>query len=82
MDKNSKDYEDQLFAREQKKKQEAKGIIKLSKDQIEAKNKQLAKESEIRAETLPIVIQFRNGVSLLSQIILEHGAHYKRSGFF
>ena len=60
LDKNSKNYEDEKWALEQKRKMEAKkGIVKLSKEQIEAKNKQLEKENEIRDRVLPKLIKVR-----------------------
>ena len=73
LDKNSKNYEEEKWAMEQQAKLDAKkGIKKLTKEQIEAKKKEMEKEAEVRAKHLPCIVKFKNGISILNSIVNQH----------
>ena len=78
LDKNSKNYEEEKWALDLKRKQDAKkGVVKLTKDQIEAKNRQLANEAEIRSDVLPKLMKFRNAITIINEVTLEHGTRLR-----
>ena len=75
LDKNSKNYEEEKWAMEQQAKLDAKkGIVKLTKEQIEAKKKELEKESEIREKFRATIISFRNSIKILTFTIEQLNA--------
>ncbi len=80
IDKNSKNYEEEKWALEQKRKLELKrGTMKLNKAQLEAKAKQLLFEKEVRAEYSKRVRSFANTTEALSAIIDSHGRKLRPS---
>ena len=48
-----------------------KGIVKLTKEQIEAKKKEMEKEAEVREKYLSPLQQFNNAIKLLGVIVSE-----------
>ncbi|CAI1983698.1 hypothetical protein SEUBUCD650_0G00870 [Saccharomyces eubayanus] len=66
--KNSKEYETLMWEQKIRKEQAKKSIKKLSKDEQELVNKQLAKESEIRLRVSGIFTRLKRGVRLVSEL--------------